>query len=43
MVIQDVFEKHIVHAPGMEKIRDMVTGPILPTPWCGDAFVSTTV
>ena len=31
-VIQDVFEKHIVHAPGMEKIRDMVTGPILPTP-----------
>lgn len=31
-VIQDVFEKHIVHAPGMEKIRDMVTGNIMPTP-----------
>lgn len=31
-IIQDVFEKHIVHAPGMEKIRDMVTGPIMPTP-----------
>lgn len=31
-VIQDVFEKHIIHAPGMEKIRDMVTGPIIPTP-----------
>ncbi|NLK43090.1 MAG: DNA mismatch repair protein MutL [Tissierellia bacterium] len=31
-VIQDVFEKHIIHAPGMEKIREMVTGPIMPTP-----------
>lgn len=31
-VIQRVFEKHIVHAPGMEKVRDMVTGPIMPTP-----------
>lgn len=31
-VIQDVFEKHIINAPGMEKIRDMVRGPILPTP-----------
>ncbi len=31
-VIQDVFEKHIIHAPGMEKVRDMVTGPIMPTP-----------
>lgn len=31
-IIQDVFEKHIIHAPGMEKIRDMVTGPIMPTP-----------
>ena len=31
-VIQDVFEKHIIHAPGMERIRDMVTGPIMPTP-----------
>lgn len=31
-VIQDVFEKHIIHAPGMEKVREMVTGPIMPTP-----------
>lgn len=31
-VIQDVFEEHIIHAPGMEHIRDMVTGPIIPTP-----------
>lgn len=31
-VIQDVFEKHIIHAPGMEKIRNMVTGNIVPTP-----------
>ena len=31
-VIQNVFEKHIIHAPGMEKIRDIVTGNIMPTP-----------
>ena len=31
-VIQSVFEKHIVHAPGMQKVREMVTGPIIPTP-----------
>lgn len=31
-VIQSVFEKHIIHAPGMEKIRNMVTGNIMPTP-----------
>jgi uncharacterized protein (TIGR01319 family) len=31
-VIQDVFEEHIIHAPGMTKVRDMVTGPIIPTP-----------
>lgn len=31
-VIQEVFEKHIIHAPGMEKIREMVNGPIMPTP-----------
>ena len=30
--IQKVFEQHIVRAPGMEGIRDLVTGPILPTP-----------
>ena len=31
-VIQDAFEKHIIHAPGMEHVRDMITGPIIPTP-----------
>lgn len=31
-VIQDVFEKHIIHAPGMKKVRETVTGPIIPTP-----------
>lgn len=31
-VIQDVFEEHIIHAPGMEKVRDLVKGPIIPTP-----------
>lgn len=31
-IIQKVFEKHIVKAPGMEKIRDMVNQAILPTP-----------
>lgn len=31
-VIQEVFEKHIIHAPGMEHVREMVTGPIMPTP-----------
>jgi len=31
-VIQDVFEEHITHAPGMKKVRDMVNGNIIPTP-----------
>ena len=31
-VIQDVFEEHIIHAPGMQKVRDLVNGPIIPTP-----------
>lgn len=31
-LIHEVFQKHIVHSPGMETIRDMVDGPILPTP-----------
>lgn len=31
-VIQDVFEEHIIHAPGMAHVRDMVDGPIIPTP-----------
>lgn len=30
--IQEVFEEHIVHAPGMTKIRDMVKSRIMPTP-----------
>ncbi|MBK5253260.1 MAG: glutamate mutase L [Peptostreptococcaceae bacterium] len=31
-VIQDAFEEHIIHAPGMEHITDLVTGEIVPTP-----------
>ncbi len=31
-VIQDAFEDHIIQAPGMEHIRDLITGPIIPTP-----------
>lgn len=31
-VIQDVFEEHIIHAPGMQQVRDMINGPIIPTP-----------
>lgn len=31
-LIHKVFEQHIIHSPGMEKIRDLVTGPIIPTP-----------
>ncbi len=31
-IIQQVFEKHIIHAPGMTKIREMVNGNIVPTP-----------
>ena len=31
-VIHQVFEKHIIHAPGMERVRTMVTGSINPTP-----------
>lgn len=31
-IIQDAFEEHIIHAPGMTKVRDMVSGPIIPTP-----------
>ena len=31
-VIHAAFERHIVSAPGMEHIRDLVTGAILPTP-----------
>lgn len=31
-VIQEVFEEHITGAPGMDRIREMVDGPIMPTP-----------
>ena len=31
-VIHDAFEEHIIHAPGMEHIGELVTGAILPTP-----------
>lgn len=31
-VIQRVFERHIIHAPGMQRVREMVTGAIMPTP-----------
>ncbi len=31
-VIQDAFEEHIIHAPGMSAVRDLVKGPIIPTP-----------
>ena len=31
-IIHKVFEEHIIKAPGMEHIRDMVTGSIIPTP-----------
>ncbi len=30
--IHAAFERHIISAPGMEHIRDLVTGSILPTP-----------
>jgi uncharacterized protein (TIGR01319 family) len=31
-IIQDVFEKHIIHAPGMEKVKSIVNQHIIPTP-----------
>ena len=31
-VIHDAFEEHITHAPGMERIGEVVGGRILPTP-----------
>ncbi len=31
-IIQDVFEEHIVHAPGMNKVREIVDQKIIPTP-----------
>ena len=38
-VIHAMFEKHIVNAPGMEHIRDLVNGAILPTP--GSVMLAT--
>lgn len=31
-IIQDVFHQHIVKAPGMEKVKEMIRGEIIPTP-----------
>jgi len=31
-VIQEAFEKNIIHAPGMEHVFDMIDGTIMPTP-----------
>lgn len=31
-VIHDVFEEHIIYAPGMESVRRIVNGSIMPTP-----------
>ncbi|MDD3712211.1 MAG: GlmL-related ornithine degradation protein [Candidatus Izemoplasmatales bacterium] len=31
-IIQDVFEKHIIQAPGMEHVKDIVNESIIPTP-----------
>lgn len=31
-VIQEVFEEHIIHAPGMTKIKELINGPMMPTP-----------
>lgn len=31
-IIQDVFEKHIIHAPGMEKVKSIIKENIIPTP-----------
>lgn len=31
-IIQEVFHEHIVKAPGMEKIKNMIKGSIIPTP-----------
>ena len=31
-IIQEVFEQHIIHAPGMNTVRNMIKGNIIPTP-----------
>jgi len=30
--IQEIFEDHITRAPGMERLRELVDGPVTPTP-----------
>ncbi|MDP2425754.1 MAG: glutamate mutase L [Candidatus Izemoplasmatales bacterium] len=32
LLIQNAFEKHITEAPGMEKIRQIITNKVIPTP-----------
>jgi len=31
-IIQNAFEKHIIHAPGMEKVKTIINENIIPTP-----------
>jgi hypothetical protein len=31
-IIQEVFARHIVTAPGMERIKEIAAGPVIPTP-----------
>ena len=31
-VIQNVFSRHIITAPGMDKVKGMITGEVMPTP-----------
>jgi len=31
-IIQEVFERHIIHAPGMEKVKQSIDKNIIPTP-----------
>ncbi|MDT8336600.1 MAG: GlmL-related ornithine degradation protein [Candidatus Izemoplasmatales bacterium] len=31
-IIQNVFEKHIIQAPGMERVKEMISESIIPTP-----------
>ena len=31
-LIQEVFNRHIIHAPGMQRLRELTNKPILPTP-----------
>jgi hypothetical protein len=31
-IIQEVFARHIITAPGMERVKEMARGPVIPTP-----------